>query len=58
MHEDLPDLDADGLPAGRDCPTCSAPLVPEVLEGDRLAIVWSCPTHGLADVTADPWGDT
>lgn len=46
----------DGLGPGRDCPVCGAPLVPEPLDGGTLAIAWTCPAHGPAELTPDPLG--
>lgn len=51
------EFDEHGMPPGQDCPTCGAPLVPDVLDADgHLGIVWLCPTHALVSATVDPFG--
>lgn len=45
----------DGIDGGRDCLTCGAPLVPEHVAADSLVLAWSCPVHGIADLTPDPF---
>lgn len=47
--------DFDGIDGGRDCPTCGAPLIPEHVADDSLALAWTCPTHGIIDMTPDPF---
>lgn len=45
----------DNFDGGRDCPACGAPLVPEHLSSDSLALAWTCPEHGAIDLTPDPF---
>ncbi|MCR2764978.1 hypothetical protein NQ152_15840 [Microbacterium sp. zg.B48] len=54
--DDPIELDEDGLPKGRDCPTCGAPLEPGPIDA-TLAVAWMCPNHGPVEFTADPFGD-
>jgi len=49
------DDDFDGIDGGRDCLTCGAPLTPEHVAADSLALAWSCPVHGITDLTPDPF---
>lgn len=47
------DIGDDGLPPGRDCPTCGEPLQPGHID-DTTGIAWMCPNHGAVDLTPDP----
>ncbi len=54
--DDVDGIGVDGLPPGRDCPSCGQPLEPGHIDSS-IALVWLCPTHGLIDRTTNPLSD-
>jgi hypothetical protein len=50
------DIDADGLPDGPRCPVCSGPLDAEPFAAEgRVSVAYTCPTHGVSGIVADPF---
>jgi ribosomal protein S27AE len=50
--DDLYDIDGRPRPT-RACPRCGDPLRPEILDDERMVIVWTCFRCGIVD-TRDP----
>lgn len=51
--DDFDEIGLDGLPPGRDCPSCGLALEPGHIDS-TIALIWLCPTHGPIDHTANP----
>lgn len=56
MSAELDDIDADGLPRGKDCPACGLPLEPGHTD-DTPGLTWFCPSHGAVEFMHDPFAD-